>query len=135
MIRSVGILQNRFNCLRWHSPIDPHSSEIFFSKFHHSVEPFPECEASVWQRLFAELGPSYHKIGAVCVITHVSEAELGTLVFSIITIISESPHLKAFPAKNFKFSSVSPRPQEALNFMLRVLATCIQGTFSGTRKG
>ena len=50
-------------------------------------------------------------------------------------IISENPHLKAFPAKNFKFSSVSPRPQEALNFMLRVLATCIQGTFSGTRKG
>ena len=44
-------------------------------------------------------------------------------------------YLNAFPARNFRLSSVSPLPQDALNFMLRVLATCTQGTFSGTRNG
>jgi hypothetical protein len=39
-------------------------------------------------------------------------------------------YLNAFPAKNFKFSSVSPLPQEALNFMLSVLATWLKKAFS-----
>ena len=33
-------------------------------------------------------------------------------------------HLNAFPARNLRFSSVSCRPQEALNFIFRVFATC-----------
>ena len=49
-----------------------------------------------------------------------SPALLGLMNF-IKSILNA--HLKAFPAKNFKFSSVNPRPQDALNFILSVVAT------------
>ena len=44
-------------------------------------------------------------------------------------------NFKPLEAKKRKFSSVKPRPHEALNFMLRVLATWHHGTLSGTKKG
>ena len=36
----------------------------------------------------------------------------------------QTTHLNAFPARNLRFSSVSWRPHEALNFIFRVFATC-----------
>ena len=37
------------------SPVNPHPAQIFLGELHHSVEPFPESEAPVRQRLLAEL--------------------------------------------------------------------------------
>ena len=50
----------RFRSHVVYSPIYPHSTEVLFGELHHGVEPFPECETSVWKRLFAELWPGYH---------------------------------------------------------------------------
>ena len=57
------------------SPINPHSSEIFFCEFHDSVEPFPKSKTSVRKWFFTELRPSYHQIGAVGIVTHVPKTK------------------------------------------------------------
>ena len=45
--------------------------------------------------------------------------------FSLVKdFLKVDSHLNAFPARNLRFSSVSCRPQEALNFIFNVLATC-----------
>ena len=38
-----------------HAPVYPHAAEVLLGELHHGVEPLPEGEAAVRERLLAEL--------------------------------------------------------------------------------
>lgn len=38
-----------------HAPVYPHAAEVLLGELHHGVEPLPEGEAAVGERLLAEL--------------------------------------------------------------------------------
>ena len=58
------------------------------------------------------------------VATHLNAFPARITKYPISNIKISKTHLNAFPARNLRFSSVSWRPHEALNFIFRVFATC-----------
>lgn len=58
-----------------HSPVHPGSPQVLSGELHDGVEPLPEGEVSLAERLFAELRPTQHRIARFVVIT--SEGLVG----------------------------------------------------------
>ena len=42
-------------------PVDPETPEVLLGELHDGVEPVPEGEAAVRERLLAELRPTHHR--------------------------------------------------------------------------